>query len=96
MDCTRATDWRNHQRILRKATGREVDRPNSECCGWGIGGSFAFAAFFTKLLPLPAAQRVVTEHLFAWIKVGSFQADFAYLLDPLSGSTFFSSPVSAC
>ena len=38
------------------------------------------------MLPLPEGQRQqIPEHFFTWIKVGSFQADFAYLLDPLSG-----------
>ncbi|MEY4166181.1 MAG: hypothetical protein RIR52_5, partial [Acidobacteriota bacterium] len=50
-----------------------------------VSAVLAFTVFFTQLLPLPADQRVITEHLFTWIKVGSFQADFAYLLDPLSG-----------
>ncbi|HNG33930.1 MAG TPA: NADH-quinone oxidoreductase subunit L, partial [Blastocatellia bacterium] len=29
--------------------------------------------------------RRITEHFFTWISVGNFRADFAYLLDPLSG-----------
>ena len=55
------------------------------CAAVAVSAVLAFTAFFTRLLPLPADQRVITEHLFTWIKVGGFQADFAYLLDPLSG-----------
>ena len=55
------------------------------CGSVAVSTVLAFLVFFTKLLPLPADQRVITEHFFTWIKVGNFQADFAYLLDPLSG-----------
>ncbi len=50
-----------------------------------VSAVLAFFVFFTKLLPLPVGERLITEHFFTWIKVGNFQADFAYLLDPLSG-----------
>lgn len=55
------------------------------CSSVAVSTGLTFYAFFTRLLPLPADQRVITEHFFTWIKVGTFQADFAYLLDPLSG-----------
>ncbi len=48
----------------------------------------AFFQFFGKLLPsTPQADGVrrISEHFFTWIQVGTFRADFAYLLDPLSG-----------
>ncbi|MBK6797262.1 MAG: NADH-quinone oxidoreductase subunit L [Acidobacteria bacterium] len=48
----------------------------------------AFFQFFGKLLPsTPQADGVrrISEHFFTWIEVGTFRADFAYLLDPLSG-----------
>jgi NADH-quinone oxidoreductase subunit L len=32
-----------------------------------------------------ACKRQITEFFFTWIEVGTFRADFAYLLDPLSG-----------
>lgn len=51
--------------------------------------SFVLAALsFNGLLHAPAnadGLRQVTEYWFTWIQVGTFQADFAYLLDPLSG-----------
>ncbi|MBS1813059.1 MAG: NADH-quinone oxidoreductase subunit L [Acidobacteria bacterium] len=56
------------------------------CGSVAVSMVLAFFAFFTKLLPLPEGQRVVTEHFFTWIEVGTFRADFAYLLDPLSGT----------
>ncbi len=58
------------------------------CGSVAISTVLAFMAFFTRLLPKqPDADGVrrVTEHFFTWLKVGNFQADFAYLLDPLSG-----------
>ncbi len=55
------------------------------CGSVGISAVLAFYAFFTQLLPLPAEERHITEHFFTWLSVGSFRADFAYLLDPLSG-----------
>ncbi|HZF38159.1 MAG TPA: NADH-quinone oxidoreductase subunit L, partial [Blastocatellia bacterium] len=55
------------------------------CASVGVSAALAFTTFFGRLLPLPEGQRIITEHLFTWLKVGSFQADFAYLLDPLSG-----------
>jgi NADH-quinone oxidoreductase subunit L len=54
------------------------------CASVGVSAALAFTAFFGRLLPLEG-QRRITEHFFTWLKVGSFQADFAYLLDPLSG-----------
>src|SRR5947207_2620493 len=55
------------------------------CGSIAISTVLAFIAFFTKLLPLPEGQRQITEFFFTWIEVGTFRADFAYLLDPLSG-----------
>ena len=48
--------------------------------------SFILAALsFMNLVALPANARVITEHWFTWLDVAGFRADFAYLLDPLSG-----------
>ncbi len=51
--------------------------------------SFVLAALsFMNLVALPekpANARVITEHWFTWLDVAGFRADFAYLLDPLSG-----------
>src|SRR5215831_9591576 len=55
------------------------------CASVGVSTALAFITFFNRLLPLPEGERRITEHFFHWLKVGSFQADFAYLLDPLSG-----------
>jgi len=60
------------------------------CASVGVSAALAFTTFFGRLLPLPEGQRIITEHLFTWLKVGSFQADFAYLLDPLSSRAFTS------
>lgn len=58
------------------------------CASVGVSAILSFTAFFTQLLPRqPDADGVrrVTEHFFTWLHIGNFQADFAYLLDPLSG-----------
>ncbi|HEX5083808.1 MAG TPA: NADH-quinone oxidoreductase subunit L [Blastocatellia bacterium] len=55
------------------------------CASVGVSAALAFTAFFGRLWPLRRGERIITEHFFTWLKVGSFQADFAYLLDPLSG-----------
>ncbi len=55
------------------------------CGSVGVSTLLAFIAFFTKLLPLPEGQRQIKDFFFTWIEVGTFRADFAYLLDPLSG-----------
>jgi NADH-quinone oxidoreductase subunit L len=55
------------------------------CASVGVSAALAFTTFINQLWPLPRDQRVITEHFFTWLKVGSFQADFAYLMDPLSG-----------
>ncbi len=55
------------------------------CGSIAVSTVLAFFAFFTKLLPLPEGKRQITEYFFTWIEVGTFRADFAYLLDPLSG-----------
>ncbi|HEV2666862.1 MAG TPA: NADH-quinone oxidoreductase subunit L, partial [Blastocatellia bacterium] len=58
------------------------------CASVGVSTALAFMAFFGQLLlkqPDPDGVRRITDPFFTWLKVGSFQADFAYLLDPLSG-----------
>jgi NADH-quinone oxidoreductase subunit L len=50
--------------------------------------SFVLALLsFNNLLHAPEQNgvRQITEHFFTWLQVGAFRADFAYLLDPLSG-----------
>jgi NADH-quinone oxidoreductase subunit L len=73
--------------LLGKRLGEKFVAINA--CFWvGVSAVLSFIAFFTQLLPAqPGADGVrrVTEHFFTWISVGSFRADFAYLLDPLSG-----------
>ena len=56
----------------------------------GIGslavlGSFAVSCItLFKLISLPDGERVHNVTLFTWIKAGTFQADVAFLIDPLS------------
>ncbi|MGH9839461.1 MAG: NADH-quinone oxidoreductase subunit L, partial [Blastocatellia bacterium] len=56
------------------------------CASVGVSAVLAFASF-NNLLHAPANNgvRQITEHFFTWLQVGAFRADFAYLLDPLSG-----------
>ncbi len=54
-------------------------------CFWvAVSTVLAFISF-GRLQGMPEGRRIITEHFFTWLKVGNFQADFAYLLDPLSG-----------
>ncbi|HEX2768914.1 MAG TPA: proton-conducting transporter membrane subunit, partial [Geobacteraceae bacterium] len=56
----------------------------------GIGCLAVFASFVVavitlfNILSLPALERVHNVTLFTWIKAGAFQADVAFLIDPLS------------
>jgi NADH-quinone oxidoreductase subunit L len=56
------------------------------CSSVGVSALLSFFSFY-ELVQIPAQNgpRRITEHFFTWIQVGSFRADFAYLLDPLSG-----------
>jgi len=70
------------QRVTEKLVGFIA------CASVGVSTALAFIVFFGQLLskqPDADGVRRITEHFFTWIKIGSFQADFAYLLDPLSG-----------
>ena len=73
--------------LLGKRLGEKFVAINA--CFWvGVSAVLSFYAFFAQLLPAqPGADGVrrVTDHFFTWINVGTFRADFAYLLDPLSG-----------
>ena len=57
------------------------------CASVAVSAVLAFLSFNQLIHVTPDANGVrrVTEHFFTWISVGNFQADFAYLLDPLSG-----------
>lgn len=48
-------------------------------------GSFSVGAYlFTQMLAQPAEERAMTQKLFTWISVGSFNVDASLLLDQLS------------
>src|SRR5260370_32073283 len=53
------------------------------CSAVGAAAFLSFYVFFTELLKAP--DKRVFQYLFTWITVGSFRADAALLLDPLSG-----------
>ncbi|MCI0336892.1 MAG: NADH-quinone oxidoreductase subunit L [Acidobacteria bacterium] len=55
------------------------------CASVAISTALAFIVFFGREWPVVKGKPQITEHFFTWLKIGSFQADFAYLLDPLSG-----------
>jgi NADH-quinone oxidoreductase subunit L len=55
------------------------------CSSVLISAVLSFYVFFGQLLAKPEDQRILSEYLFTWIKVGSFRADASLLLDPLSG-----------
>src|SRR5262245_15340793 len=56
------------------------------CGSVGVSTLLAFLSFFNLLrAPEHNGVRQIMEPFFTWIQVGNFRADFAYLLDPLSG-----------
>ena len=57
------------------------------CASVGVSAILAFLSFNELLAsaPLAGGARRIHEPIFTWLKVGNFQADFAYMLDPLSG-----------
>lgn len=57
------------------------------CGSVAVSAVLAFLSFnqLTHAAPDADGVRRITDHFFTWISVGNFQADFAYLLDPLSG-----------
>jgi len=67
------------QRVTEKLVGFIA------CASVGVSTALAFIVFFGREWPVVNGKPQITEHFFTWIKVGGFQADFAYLLDPLSG-----------
>ncbi|MGH7731035.1 MAG: NADH-quinone oxidoreductase subunit L [Candidatus Eiseniibacteriota bacterium] len=53
-------------------------------CG-SVGAAFVFAVrAVIALAGRPETNRVITEKVYTWMRVGDFSADVAYLLDPLS------------
>jgi NADH-quinone oxidoreductase subunit L len=55
------------------------------CASVAVSTALAFFAFFGSEWQEINGKPQVTEHFFTWLEVGGFRADFAYLLDPLSG-----------
>ncbi|MEO6726779.1 MAG: NADH-quinone oxidoreductase subunit L [Blastocatellia bacterium] len=57
------------------------------CLSVAVSAVLAFASFnqLTHASAGADGVRRVTDYFFTWISVGAFRADFAYLLDPLSG-----------
>ncbi|MBI4850774.1 MAG: NADH-quinone oxidoreductase subunit L [Acidobacteria bacterium] len=57
------------------------------CSSIAVSAIAAFAAFLELVgkSPDPDGIRRVTDTLFTWISVGTFRADFAFMMDPLSG-----------
>src|ERR1041385_3719409 len=55
------------------------------CGAVAVSTVLAFFMFFGKSWPVIAGKPQIQEPFFTWLVVGNFRADFAYLLDPLSG-----------
>ncbi len=57
------------------------------CLSVAVSAVLAFTSFnqLTHTAAGTDGVRRVTDYFFTWISVGAFRADFAYLLDPLSG-----------
>jgi NADH-quinone oxidoreductase subunit L len=55
------------------------------CASVAVSTVLAFFAFFRGEWQVINGKPQIQEHFFTWLEVGGFRADFAYLLDPLSG-----------
>jgi len=65
------------------------DRLGRRGVGWlacgAVGLSFAWSVLSVlRLAALPAAQRVVEDYAYTWMRVGDLRVDVSFLLDPLS------------
>jgi NADH-quinone oxidoreductase subunit L len=55
------------------------------CASVAISTALAFFLFFKGEWQVVNDKPQMQDYLFTWLEVGGFRADFAYLLDPLSG-----------
>jgi NADH-quinone oxidoreductase subunit L len=66
-------------------TGRKANKWGHIVGTLASASSFGIGAFlFTQMLAQPAEERAMTQKLFSWISVGSFNVDASLLLDQLS------------
>jgi len=66
-------------------TGRKANKWGHLVGTLASASSFGIGAYlFTQMLAQPAEERAMTQKLFSWISVGSFNVDAALLLDQLS------------
>jgi NADH-quinone oxidoreductase subunit L len=66
-------------------TGRKANKWGHLLGTLASASSFGVGAYlFTQMLAQPAEERAMTQKLFSWINVGSFNVDVSLLLDQLS------------
>ena len=66
-------------------TGRKANNWGHLVGTLASASSFGIGAYlFTQMLAQPAEERAMTQKLFSWISVGSFNIDASLLLDQLS------------
>ena len=66
-------------------TGRKANKWGHLLGTLASASSFGVGAYlFTQMLAQPAEERAMTQKLFSWINVGSFNVDASLLLDQLS------------
>jgi NADH-quinone oxidoreductase subunit L len=66
-------------------TGRKANKWGHFVGTLASASSFGIGAYlFTQMLAQPAEERAMTQKLFSWISVGSFNVDASLLLDQLS------------
>jgi NADH-quinone oxidoreductase subunit L len=66
-------------------TGRKANKWGHLLGTLASASSFGVGAYlFTQMLAQPAEERAMTQKLFSWISVGSFNVDASLLLDQLS------------
>src|SRR5919202_2369083 len=84
-----AVNWFVGRMLLRRGRTNEALIGGIACAAVGVSTVFAFIAAFGPggALHLGDAHNTqpVLDHLWTWIQVGSFRADFGLAMDRLSG-----------
>ncbi|MCK6527794.1 NADH-quinone oxidoreductase subunit L [Myxococcota bacterium] len=73
--------------ILNGVLGRRFLKPaavHTIACGAMAGAALLSWAVFFQLVGMEPEGRALSQEVFAWIRIGSFHADYALWVDPLS------------
>jgi NADH-quinone oxidoreductase subunit L len=72
--------------LANAALGRRLSKPVSGAiaCAAMVGSFVVSALAVLQLIALPSESRAIVQHVFSWIRSGTFDAPFALRLDPLA------------